>query len=231
MIALVLGPIGIYLMFQVAQLFVGHWHRFAPAVATALIVLASPLWVPHMFDLMDRFATHAEVVAKLRDDFGAIVLSNDGRVEPPSDETMQVLEPDAMAGPMYARLLDGLIPAPPPRPYPNMGVAFDALCAGVAERFAALPVDVRNERYPLVSKLQARGISTPGTCLLPVAIKALDDAFAANRPRPAHAYQFLTAYVFQPRFGSSFVADYSRERELVKTAKDALNLEIERRKP
>jgi hypothetical protein len=231
MIALVLGPIGIYLMFQVAQLFVGHWHRFAPALATALIVLAAPLWVPRMFDVMDRFATHAEVVAKLRDDFGAIVLTNDGRVEPPSVETLQVLDLDAVTAPIYTRLLDGLIPAPPPKPYRNMGKAFDALCAGVAEQFAALPGAVRDERYPMVSMLQARGISTPGACLLPVAIKALDDAFAAKGLRPAHAYQFLMAYVFQPRFGSSFVADYSRERELVKTAKAALNLEMERRKP
>ena len=229
MVVLILGPLGAYVMFQVAGLFVGHWHRYAPALATMLIMLATPLWVPHLFELMDRMATRAEVVAQLRDDFGALVLTNDGRVEPPSVETLQALEPDAVTGPLYARLLDGLIPGPPPRPYTNMGAAFDALCAGVAERFAALPGDERDARYPLVSKLQAHGISTPGACLLPVAIRGLDEAFAAKRPRPEPEYEFLMAYVYQPSFGSSFVADYIRSRELAIIAKAALNQEMERR--
>lgn len=231
MVVLILGPLGAYLMFQVAGLFVGHWHRYAPALATILIVLATPLWVPHLFTLMDRVATHAEVVAQLREDFGDLALTNDGRVEPPSVETLQALEPDAVAGPLYARLLDGLIPQPPPRPYTNMGAAFEALCAGVAERFAALPEAERDARYPLVSELQARGISTPGACLLPVAIRGLDEAFATGAPRPQSEYDFLMAYVFQPRFGSSFVADYVQLRALAETAKSALNREMERRKP
>ncbi|SFN18502.1 hypothetical protein [Dokdonella immobilis] len=231
MLALLLGPMGIFVTYKVAQLFVGHWHRHAPVLATISIVLGMPLWVPHLFDVMDRFATRAEVVATLREDFGILVLSNDGRVEPPPVETLQALEPDAVTGPLYARLLDGLIPEPPPRPYKTMGAAFDALCAGVAERFSVLPAAERDERYPWVSKLQARGISTPGACLLPVAIRGLDEAFATGAPRPSPEYGFLMAYVFQPRFGSSFVADYTRAHELAETAKEALNREMERRKP
>ena len=33
MVVLILGPLGAYVMFQVAGLFVGHWHRHAPALA------------------------------------------------------------------------------------------------------------------------------------------------------------------------------------------------------
>ncbi len=229
-VVLALAPVGIFVLFGVARIFLGDRDRYTPALVTAMVVLAIPLWAPHLFDVMAHFAKHAETVARLRDDFGNLVLTNDGRVEPAAHGTLRALAPDATAGPIYARLLAGLIPPRPQTSPRTLGEAFDSLCAGVAERFAALDKAARDERYPLVSKLQDHGISTPGACLLPVAIQGLDDAFAAKRPRPQSEYDFLMAYVYQRGVGSSFVGDYVGSRHLMQAASAALSREIERRR-
>jgi len=122
--------------------------------------------------------------------------------------------------------MEGLLPPRPARAVDTLGAAYVQICKVVSERLLEMPAAERGRRFVAARQLYELHNSGPAGCMVPAALKLLQDAEIHGLQPPLEAFELLVGIDVE---SVVYTSSEAATRELKVAVYEAMHLASVRR--